>query len=51
MKRLFLFAALAAAVVTASPARTVRADEPKAGEFFFKPGDRIVFLGDSITML
>lgn len=49
MKRLFLFAALAAAVVTASPARTVRADEPKAGEFFFKPGDRVVFLGDSIT--
>ena len=24
-------------------------EDAKAGEFFFKPGDRIVFLGDSIT--
>ncbi len=51
MKRLFLFAAMVAVVVIASPTRqAVRADEPKAGkDFFFKPNDRIVFLGDSIT--
>lgn len=53
MKRLFLFALLAALVGGLTPtARLARADEPKAGkDFFFKPGDRIVFLGDSITML
>src|SRR5262245_13304284 len=30
------------------PARQVQAADPPSG-FFFKPGDRIVFLGDSIT--
>src|SRR4051812_43296048 len=30
------------------PARQAQAADPPA-EFFFKPGDRIVFLGDSIT--
>jgi lysophospholipase L1-like esterase len=58
MTRIFLFAALAAALITGgftSPARQVRADEPRPAAaqpekaFFFKTGDRIVFLGDSIT--
>lgn len=38
-----LFGALTA------PARPAATAQPKAGEFFFQPGDRIVFLGDSIT--
>ena len=47
-----VFLALAAGL--SSPSRSIRAaDEPKPAsgqsEFFFKPGDRIVFLGDSIT--
>ncbi|MCE9566909.1 MAG: SGNH/GDSL hydrolase family protein [Planctomycetes bacterium] len=51
MKRLFVLAALIAVVAFTTPARqAARADEPKAGkDFFFKPNDRIVFLGDSIT--
>ncbi len=54
MTRLFLFAAFAilgGLVPSRSPIQA--ADEPKppqtAKEFFFKPNDRIVFLGDSIT--
>lgn len=57
MTRFFLFAALAPALIgvgLSSPAYQAQADDqPKATEllqeFFFKPGDRIVFLGDSIT--
>ncbi|MFO0823500.1 MAG: SGNH/GDSL hydrolase family protein [Gemmataceae bacterium] len=51
MKRLFLFTLLVAiAGGLTSSARLARADEPKPGkDFFFKPGDRVVFLGDSIT--
>ena len=46
MMRLRLLVALVVSVGFAAPA--LRAAEP-AKEFFFKPGDRIVFLGDSIT--
>lgn len=42
-----LMAAIAVAAL-APPAPPLRAADPPA-EFFFKPGDRIVFLGDSIT--
>src|SRR5437763_1753239 len=59
MTRLLLLAALAAAFAVAlvPPAPEVQAADPKpaapaaeeAKDFFFKPNDRIVFLGDSIT--
>ncbi|MBN9120120.1 MAG: SGNH/GDSL hydrolase family protein [Planctomycetes bacterium] len=59
MSRLLALAALAAgfAVALAPSAPAVHAAEPKpaaapadgAKDFFFKPNDRIVFLGDSIT--
>ncbi|MBA4188303.1 MAG: hypothetical protein C0467_09885 [Planctomycetaceae bacterium] len=54
MKRLFYLASFIAVLIagglTSSTRQEARADEPKAGkDFFFKPGDRIVFLGDSIT--
>jgi lysophospholipase L1-like esterase len=54
MSRLFTLAALAAAFAVAftPTAPTLRAADPKpadASDFFFKPNDRIVFLGDSIT--
>jgi lysophospholipase L1-like esterase len=43
----------AALAVALAPAPAARAADPAAaadaGEFFFKPGDRVVFLGDSIT--
>jgi hypothetical protein len=42
-----VLAALLAGLTT--PARQSHAAQPKAGEFFFQPGDRIVFLGDSIS--
>ncbi len=38
----------AAALPAPAPAADEKAPAP-AGEFFFKPGDRVVFLGDSIT--
>jgi lysophospholipase L1-like esterase len=47
MMRLCLLVACISGGLT-SPGSPVRAAEP-AKEFFFKPGDRIVFLGDSIT--
>ncbi len=40
--------ALAAFALAFAPA-AARAQTPKQPEFFFKPGDRVVFLGDSIT--
>lgn len=50
MTRLVLAAALALTAALADPAAPARAQDPKpAAEFFFKPGDRVVFLGDSIT--
>ena len=59
MARLFTLAALAGALATVATllAPSVRAADPKlaapapadAQAFFFKPNDRIVFLGDSIT--
>ncbi|MDY3562531.1 SGNH/GDSL hydrolase family protein [Gemmata sp. JC673] len=56
MSRLLLFAALAAVIGFAPDAPVTRAAEPKpvaaaadGNDFFFKPNDRIVFLGDSIT--
>jgi len=59
MARLFTLAALAGALATVVTlaAPSVRAADPKltapepadAQAFFFKPNDRIVFLGDSIT--
>ena len=57
MSRLLALAAFAAALAVAlvPPAAEVRAADPKpeapaeAKDFFFKPNDRIVFLGDSIT--
>lgn len=58
MTRLFALAALAAVLTlgAAPEAPTTRAAEPQriaaateAKEFFFKPSDRVVFLGDSIT--
>ena len=45
MRRLAFVPSALFALVLAAP---VRAEEP-AKEFFFKPNDRIVFLGDSIT--
>jgi lysophospholipase L1-like esterase len=48
MTRALVSAALALAAL-AFPGSPARAQGPKAGEFFFRPGDRIVFLGDSIT--
>lgn len=47
MIRSFACAALAVAVAFA-PAAPTRAADP-APEFFFKPNDRVLFLGDSIT--
>jgi lysophospholipase L1-like esterase len=41
-----MFASLLGALTP--PARQIQAADPPS-EFFFKPGDRIVFLGDSIT--
>ncbi len=50
MKHLLLLTTLIAFAAFTPVAHLVRADEPKAGkDFFFHPGDRIVFLGDSIT--
>src|SRR5262245_56468753 len=46
-RRVVPFALALVAFACFSPA--VRAQNPKQAEFFFKPGDRIVFLGDSIT--
>ncbi len=46
----FLFAITALVAAFAFSDRPAFAeDKPKAGEFFFQPNDRIVFLGDSIT--
>jgi lysophospholipase L1-like esterase len=48
MSRLLPAAALGALLgALAGPTAAPAADPP--GEFFFKPGDRIIFLGDSIT--
>ena len=46
-----LLVALATGGLTPPARQAVAADAPKAAaaDFFFKPGDRIVFLGDSIT--
>ena len=52
MPRLFALAALAvvfAIGISTDTSTTRAADAPK--EFFFKPNDRIVFLGDSITKI
>ena len=57
MSRLLALAALAAAVAVGfTPTPTIQAADPKpaapadgAKDCFFKPNDRIVFLGDSIT--
>lgn len=50
MTRLLPAVALAALLGTLSASTLhARAEQPKAAGFFFKPGDRIVFLGDSIT--
>ncbi len=49
MKRLLSLLALSILLGGLTSSRShVRAAEP-AKEFFFKPGDRVVFLGDSIT--
>src|SRR5215213_6347178 len=48
MMRLCLLVALVVSVGLAPSGSPLRAAEPTK-EFFFKPGDRIVFLGDSIT--
>ena len=57
MSRLLALAAFAAGLTPSAP--TLQAADPKpvaaaaddAKDFFFKPNDRIVFLGDSITKL
>jgi lysophospholipase L1-like esterase len=55
MTRLLFLLALAAALGGLTPTSRTVAGEPRATQpaaekaFFFKPGDRIVFLGDSIT--
>ncbi len=49
MSRLLALAALAAVLTVGFAPTPAAADDAK--DFFFKPNDRIVFLGDSITIL
>lgn len=49
MSRLLALSAVAAVLAVGFTPTTAPADDTK--DFFFKPNDRIVFLGDSITML
>lgn len=49
MKRFLLACSALVAAFAISPAQEPAAEAPPAKEFIFKPNDRVVFLGDSIT--